>query len=118
MNLQIFKRTTAMLLPMFFYLSAAHAQPVPPDARGVVRWTCNAFYLPARSIWQRTVDVEFAAGGVRAVRIDGVAVYAFAIQGTTLLTSIDAERIQFDTAAETWASDLLGIVSSQGRCER
>ena len=118
MNLKIFKRTTAMWLSMGFYLSAAHTQPVPPDARGVVRWTCNAFYLPARSIWQRTVDVEFAAGGVRAVRIDGVAVYAFNIQGTTLLTSIDAERIQFDTAAETWASDLRGIVSSQGRCER
>ena len=84
----------------------------------MTRWTCNAFYLPARSIWQRTVDIELDANGVRAVEIDGVAVYTFNIQGTTLLTSVDAERIQFDSAAQTWTSDLRGIVSSQGRCER
>ena len=88
----------------------------------MVRWTCNAFYLPARSIWQRTVDVEFeqklGVNGVRAVQIDGVPVYAFNIQGNTILTSIDSERVQFDSAAQTWTSDLRGIVSSQGRCER
>ena len=100
-------------------LQAAAADPAPALLpSGVTRWTCNAFYLPARSIWQRTVDVEFDNGGLRAVRIDGVAVYAFNIQGTTLLTSVDSERIQFDTAAQTWTSDLRGIVSSQGRCER
>ncbi len=100
-------------------LQAAAAGPATASMpNGIVRWTCNAFYLPARSIWQRTVDVEFDNGRVLAVRIDGVSVYAFNIQGTTLLTSVDAERIQFDTAAQTWTSDLRGIVSSQGRCER
>ena len=104
-------------------VQAFAADPVPaqspgPLPVGTTRWTCNAFYLPARSIWQRTVDVEFDANGVRAVQIDGVPVYTFNIQGTTLLTAVDGERIQFDTAAQTWASDLRGLVSSQGRCER
>ena len=100
-------------------LQAAAAGSAPALLpNGVVRWTCNAFYLPARNIWQRTVDVEFDKGGVHAVRIDGVEVYAFNIQGTTLLTSLDAERIQVDTDAQTWASDLRGLASSQGRCER
>ena len=81
-------------------------------------WTCNAFYLPARSIWQRTVAIELDSSGVRSVQIDGVAVYAFTVQGTRVLTAIDSERIQFDAAAQTWTSDLRGIVSSQGRCER
>lgn len=100
-------------------LQAAAADPPPASLpNGFVRWTCNAFYLPARSIWQRTVDLEFDNSGLRAVRIDGVAVYAFNIQDTTLLTSVDAERIQFETAAQTWTSNLRGIVSSQGRCER
>ena len=100
---------------------AQAVQPLPApaiDTPGVIRWSCNAFYLPARSIWQRTVDVELDASGVRAVQIDGVPVYAFNIQGKTILTAVDGERIQFDTAAQTWASDLRGIVSSQGRCEK
>ena len=124
MNLKCSTHTAALL----WFLSTAHAQPAPPAgsvpaaAAGVVRWTCNAFYLPARSIWQRTVDVEFdkkrGVNGVRAVQIDGVPVYAFNIQGSTILTSIDSERVQFDSSAQTWASDLRGIVSSQGSCER
>ena len=88
------------------------------DAASVVSWTCNAFYLPARSIWRRTVEIGFDVNDVRTVKIDGVPVYTFNIQGTTVLTSVDSERIQFDTAAQTWTSDLRGIVSSQGRCER
>ena len=111
------KKTWVTLL-LLISASPLMAQPTTADKPSVVRWTCNAFYLPARSIWQRTVDVELNASGVRAVQIDGVAVYAFNIQGTTILTAIDSERIQFDPAAQTWASDLRGIVSSQGRCDR
>lgn len=124
MNLKSLAQATVLSL----VLSTAQAQTISPagsaslEAAGVVRWTCNAFYLPARSIWQRTVDVEFeqklGVNGVRAVQIDGVPVYAFNIQGNTILTSIDSERVQFDSAAQTWTSDLRGIVSSQGRCER
>lgn len=96
----------------------ATAAETKPNAVGVTRWTCSAFYLPARSIWQRTVDIEFDAKDVRAVQIDGIPVYTFNIQGTTVLTAVDGERIQFDPVAQSWASDLRGIVSSQGRCER
>ena len=86
------------------------------SAVGVTRWTCNAFYLPARSIWQRSVAIEFDGNDVRAVQIDGVPVFAFNIQGTTVLTAVDGERIQFDPTIQTWSSDLRGIVSSQGNC--
>lgn len=103
-------------------LAAHAAQPVPaatpPSAAGIISLTCNAFYLPARSIWKRTVLLELDDKGVRALQIDGVAVYSFAIDGTAILTAIDSERIQIDMALLTWSSDLRGIVSSQGRCER
>ena len=92
--------------------SAAASQPT------VLRWVCNAFYLPARSIWQRRISVESDATDVRAIQIDGVPVYTFNVQGTTLMTAIDSERIQFDIAAQTWTSDMRGIASSQGRCDR
>ena len=113
---------TLLLLISCTQLLAQPRSPLSPSAPtvkpSVQTWTCNAFYLPARSIWQRTVAVEIDASGVRAVQIDGVAVYAFTVQGTSLLTAIDSERIQFDAAAQTWTSDLRGIVSSQGRCDR
>ena len=96
----------------------ATAAETKPSAVVVTHWTCNAFYLPARSIWQRTVEIEFNASAVRTVQIDGVPVYAFNIQGTTILTAVDGERIQFDPVAQTWVSDLRGVVSSQGRCDR
>ena len=95
--------------------AAAETKPSPAD---VTLWTCNAFYLPARSIWQRTVEIKFDANDVRAVQIDGVPVYTFNIQGTTVLTAVDGERIQFDPAAQTWVSDLRGLVSSSGRCNK
>ena len=104
-----------LLAGTFTHVTAAETKSEPIV---VTRWTCNAFYLPARSIWQRTVDLEFDGKDVRAVQIDGVPVYAFNIQGTIVLTAVDGERIQFDPVAQTWASDLRGVVSSQGRCDR
>lgn len=100
------------------FVSIAQAQPAPSAAPGLTRWTCNAFYLPARSIWKRTVDIEYDADGVRSLMIDGVAAYSFNLQGSLILTAIDGERIQFDVTAQSWTSDLRGVVSSQGKCER
>ncbi|MGB4115557.1 MAG: hypothetical protein WBK51_03310 [Polaromonas sp.] len=101
-----------------FAATAAHAQNSPNPQTGTVIWTCQAFYLPARSIWQRTVAIDYDTEGVRTVAIDGVPVYSFSVIDTSVLTAIDGERIQFDATAQTWTSDLRGLVSSQGRCER
>ena len=106
-------------LNVFASTGAFAAQPVPLSGVNVLRtasWTCQAFYLPARSIWQRTVVLEYDGNVVRTVLIDGVAAYTFTIAGSSLMTAVDGERIQFDVAALTWTSDLRGIVSSSGRC--
>ena len=79
-------------------------------------WTCQAFYLPSRSIWPRTVAVDYDGAVVQSVQIDGVAVYTFTVSGSRLMTAVDGERIQFDVAALTWTSDLRGLVSAKGRC--
>jgi hypothetical protein len=91
-------------------------QPPAAGQAGLSTWTCQAFYLPARSIWQRTVAIDYDGAVVRSVLIDGVAAYTFAISGSRVLTAVDGERIQFDVTALTWTSDLRGLVSSAGRC--
>ena len=95
------------------WCAAADPSPAPSS---VSSWTCQAFYLPARSIWPRTVAIEYDGAEVRRVLIDGIAAYTFAINGTSLMTAVDGERIEFDVTALTWTSDLRGLVSSAGRC--
>jgi hypothetical protein len=83
-----------------------------------VTLVCEAVYMPARSNWTRTVDIAYDNQRVRAVQIDGVAVYTFAIAGTLILTSQDNERIRIDTATQTWSSDFRGLATAEGRCDR
>ena len=93
---------------------AAAAPPTPAQ----VDLLCDAVYLPARSSWARSVRITFDDQRVQAVAIDGLPVYSFNVQGTTVLTALDNERIRIDTAALTWSSDFRGQATAQGRCER
>ena len=88
------------------------------QAGAEVTLTCEAVYLPARTTWTRTVSIGYDRKRVNTVQIDGVPVSTFTISGTTILTAIDNERIQIDTAAQTWTSDFRGQATGAGRCER
>ena len=98
------------------FSAAAHSQTPPATSQVVL--VCEAAYLPARSVWTRTVAIAYDQKRVRSVLIDGVPVYTFAVRGTVILTALDNERIQIDTAAQTWTSDFRGLASANGRCER
>ncbi|MDR7097229.1 hypothetical protein [Hydrogenophaga laconesensis] len=102
--------------PVWAQDKAAKKGKAPGSAE--VTLVCEAVYLPARTTWTRTVAIGYDRKRVNAVLIDGVPVYTFAINGTTILTAIDNERIQIDTAAQSWTSDFRGQATSQGRCER
>lgn len=99
----------AGLLPL-----SVQAQPVASK----VVLVCEAVYLPARSVWVRTVGIEYDQKRVLSVEIDGVPVYSFNVRDTLILTAMDNERIQIDTATQNWTSDFRGLATSQGRCER
>lgn len=99
-------------VPMAAVLAAGEEHPAS------LALVCDAVYQPARSSWVRTVVIAYDARQVREVRIDGLPVYSFSVRGTTILTALDNERIQIDTATRTWSSDFRGQASSQGRCER
>ena len=99
-------------------LAAGLASAAPPASPSVVHLACEPVYLPARSVWARTVDIAYDQKKVRSVLIDGVPVHTFAVRGTTILTALDNERIQIDVAALSWRSDFRGVASSEGRCER
>ena len=83
-----------------------------------VQLVCEAVYLPARSTWTRTVQIAYDAQRVTAVQIDGVPVHSFAVADTVILTAVDNERIQIDTATQRWSSDFRGLATAQGQCTR
>ncbi len=96
--------------------TAAAMADTPAPAQVVL--ACEAVYLPARSTWVREVRFTLDERRIRGVQIDGVPVYTFAVHETVLLTALDNERIQLDTATLTWRSDFRGQATSEGRCER
>lgn len=99
-------------------LAAGLLLATAPIWAATVRYRCEAIYLPMRSAWVRSVEITHDERRVRAVRIDGVEVYSFAVDGTVIRTAVDNERIVLDTASGQWQSDFRGVAEAQGRCER
>ena len=96
-------------------VATAYAEPAPGEQ---VVLSCEAVYLPARSTWVREVRFTLDERRIRGVEIDGVPVYSFSVFETVLLTALDNERIQLDTATLTWRSDFRGQATSEGRCTK
>lgn len=101
-----------------FALAAGVAWADDRPAPAQVELSCEAVYLPARSTWVREVRFTLDERRIRSVEIDGVPVYSFTVYETVLLTALDNERIQLDTATLTWRSDFRGQATSEGRCQR
>ncbi|MBW0171175.1 MAG: hypothetical protein KXJ61_13225 [Hydrogenophaga sp.] len=97
--------------------AAAQGKKANPPT-GEVTLVCEASYQPARTTWTRTVRIGYDKTRVRSVLVDGVPVYTFSVRDTVILTAVDNERIQIDTAAQTWTSDFRGQATGEGRCER
>lgn len=77
---------------------------------------CEPVYMPARTVWLRTVDIAYDQRQIRSVSIDGQKVYSFQVYDTWILTSQDNERIQINTASLEWTSDFRGLAMGKGRC--
>lgn len=106
---------------MISVFAAALQWPVSVNANqprtGQAAMLCEAVYMPAQTVWPRTVAIEYDQRRIKAVSIDGVKVYTFAVRDTWILTSMDNERIQINTATLAWTSDFRGLASAQGRCD-
>jgi hypothetical protein len=94
-------------------VAASAAQP----STGQAAMLCEAVYMPAQTVWPRTVAIEYDQRRIKAVSIDGVKAYTFDVRDTWILTSMDNERIQINTATLSWTSDFRGLATAQGRCD-
>ena len=106
---------------MISVCAAAFQWPLAPSAAQSLTvqtvMLCEAVYMPAQTVWPRTVAIEYDQRRIKAVKIDGVKVYTFNVRDTWILTSMDNERIQINTATLAWTSDFRGLATAQGRCD-
>ena len=110
----------ACVLPMSASVLAASEPAAAPAARSALvqtRLMCHVTYLPTRASWDRQVTLGHSAKQLRAVSIDGVAVYSFGLQDKVVMTALDNERIQIDLSRPGWVSDFRGMASGLGWCE-
>ena len=82
-----------------------------------VHLSCAVAYMPARSTWVRDVQIDWDDQKIRALKIDGLTPYSFALRPQGFSTAIDNERIQVDLLQAQWTSDFRGLATGQGRCE-
>jgi hypothetical protein len=92
---------------------AGQAQATPQ----IVTLSCAVAYLPARSTWVREVQLGWDGDTLTSVRIDGLTPHSFSLDGASVATAIDNERIQIDLRQLRWSSDFRGLASGQGRCD-
>ncbi len=109
--------TRLLILVLAVAASSLVGNPVATASTVKIKqFTCAAFYLPTRSIWNRQVDIQYQNSQPVSVHIDGLPVYTFSMAGPVVMTALDNERIQIHTQALLWTSDFRGVASSQGAC--
>lgn len=112
-------RRTACLWAMLAFAWSPAAFSAAADAyqAKTTLLRCEPVYMPARSVWVREVEMVAENGHLKQLLIDGQAVYTFTVRDSTVLTSLDNERIQIDFAQRSWRSDFRGLATGEGRCE-
>lgn len=104
----------ALTLAVLLGVGVAQAQTAP----AMLSLVCQVFYLPARSMWVRQVQLDLRNEVVQALHIDGLKPYSFtAYPEGLVLTAIDNERIAIDLKQASWSSDFRDYASGQGQCE-
>jgi hypothetical protein len=88
------------------------------DRNKNLSFSCRVVYEPAGSVWIRDLSVNYDNKSFTSLRIDGVAVYGFAVEGTRLITHLDNERIFIDLSVPNWKSKFRDQAVGEGICVR
>lgn len=86
----------------------------------VVSLDCRVQYQTEGELWHRAVALEYDQKKLISVKIDDQPVYTFNRVGTTIVTSVDSERIRLEFAKTktTWRSSFRDKDFGTGVCAR
>jgi hypothetical protein len=99
-------------------LTGAQAQtPVKPAKKlKTLSYTCRVLYEPARALWVRELEIDYDRKAFQALRVDGVKAHGFSVNGASIITHLDNERIILDLNVPSWKSDFRDAAQGQGVC--
>ncbi len=84
----------------------------------VISFDCRVQYQKDGELWHRAVALEYDQKKLISVKIDGQPVHRFNLVRTTIVTSIDSERIRFEFEKNktTWRSNFRDKDLGTGVC--
>jgi hypothetical protein len=79
---------------------------------------CRVQYQKDGDLWHRAVTLIYAQKKLITVKIDEQPVYTFQLAGTSVMSSVDSERIriEFDKNKTTWRSSMRDRDFGNGTC--
>ncbi len=95
---------------------SAAAKPKPAVQSKTLAFNCRVLYEPARTVWVRELALDYSKKTFTALRIDGIAVHGFSVDGAQLVTHLDNERIFIDLSAPSWRSQFRDQAQGEGAC--
>jgi hypothetical protein len=96
--------------------ASAQTAPKPAQKLKTLSFTCRVLYEPSRALWVRELEIDYDKKAFQVLRIDGVRAHGFAVNGATVITHLDNERIHLDLNIPSWKSEFREAAQGQGVC--
>lgn len=64
----------------------------------------------------RELEIDYDSKAFQVLRIDGVRVHGFSVDGAGIVTHLDNERIFLDLSVPSWKSQFREAAQGQGVC--
>ncbi len=111
------KPFSLLFLVALLVQSAAFAQPAKPKpAIKTLNFTCRVLYEPSKALWVRELEIDYDKKKFTELRIDGTKAHGFSVNGGTIITHMDNERIMLDLNIPSWRSEFREAAQGQGVC--
>ncbi len=119
------KHTSSLTRSLFFCtalalcLSAAAqtaALKKPAAKLKTLSYTCRVVYEPSNAMWVRELEIDYNSKAFQVLRVDGVRAHGFSVDGASIITHLDNERIYLDLSVPSWRSQFREAAQGQGVC--
>jgi hypothetical protein len=116
----LFRFAVLTSLSLSLALNASAQTPAnaakPAKKLKTLSYSCRVLYEPSRSLWVRELEIDYDSKAFQVLRIDGVRVHGFAVDGASVITHLDNERIYLDLNIPSWKSEFREAAQGQGVC--
>jgi hypothetical protein len=96
--------------------ATAQTAPKPAPKLKTLSYTCRVLYEPSRALWVRELEIDYDKKAFQVLRIDGVRAHGFSVDGASIITHLDNERIVLDLNIPSWKSEFREAAQGQGVC--